>query len=206
MCSLAPLPTINQIARDKTTGIMPMLPYSSMVSNSFIWVMYGSLKDLKPVFFANSAGFILGTYYMFMFSRYCGAMADNLPGTIEQHWKGTSAIVFLNVLLATTLPKNRAQDVVGKAGMLSFIVLFASPLAALKQVIESKSAASIPLPFTIAESVNCFLWTVAGIWEMQDIYIWLPSILGFCCALVQLLLKVMYGDRVHIRRTNSILK
>lgn len=206
MCSLAPMPTIRQIARDKTTGIMPLLPYSSMVSNSFIWVMYGSLKNLKSVFWANSVGFVLGTYYMIMFSRYCGPMANNLPGTVDQHWKGTSAIILFNVLLATSLPKPRARDIIGKVGMLSFIILFASPLAALKQVVESKSAASIPLPFTIASVINCLLWSMVGIYDMKDIYIWLPSVLGLCCAVVQLFLKLIYGDRVHMKRKSSVLQ
>lgn len=200
LCSLAPLPTIRQVSRDKTTGIMPLLPYSSMVSNSFIWVMYGSLKNLKSVFWANAIGFMLGTYYMLMFSRHCGPLANNLPGTIDQHWKGTSAFIVFNVLLATCLPKNEAKDMIGKVGMLSFIVLFASPLAALQQVIQSKSAASIPLPFTIASTINCLLWSIVGIYGMNDVYIWLPSVLGLCCALVQLLLKLIYGDRVHMRR------
>ena len=168
--------------------------------------MYGSLKNVKSVFWANTAGFILGTYYMVVFSRYCSSTANHLPGRIDQHWKGTSAIILFNVLLATSLPKGRAKDMIGKEGMLSFIVLFASPLAALKQVIESKSAASIPLPFTIASIINCSLWAIAGIWEMDDVYIWLPSVLGLCCAVVQLLLKVIYGDRVHImKRTSGIL-
>lgn len=90
--------------------------------------------------------------------------------------------------------------------MLSFtVLLFASPLAALKQVIESKSAASIPLPFTIASVINCFLWAVVGLYEMNDVYIWLPSVLGLCCALVQLALKLIYGDKVHVKKSSSIL-
>ena len=199
LCSLAPLPTIRQISRDKTTGTMPFLPYSSMVSNSFIWVVYGSLKELKSVFLANLVGFMLGTYYMLIFSRYCEPMANNLPGTIEKHWKGTSAIVLFNLMLATYLPKNKAKEIIGKVGMLSFVVLFASPLAALKQVIEAKSAASIPLPFTVASVINCFLWSIVGL-EMHDVYIWLPSVMGLSCAVVQLLLKMIYRDPVNMKQ------
>jgi uncharacterized protein with PQ loop repeat len=111
----------------------------------------------------------------------------------------------LDVMLATSLPKNRARDMIGKVGMLSFTVLFASPLAALKQVVESKSAASIPLPFTIASLINCFLWSVVGKYEMNDVYILLPSVLGLCCALVQLALKLIYSDRVQVKRSSGIL-
>eukprot|EP00804_Cyclotella_cryptica_P025372 CCRYP_012459-RB/>CCRYP_012459-RB protein AED:0.40 eAED:0.40 QI:0/0/0.5/1/0/0/2/1176/227 len=166
LCSLAPLPTIRQIARDKTTGVMPLLPYSSMVSNSFVWVMYG---------------------------------------TVEQHLKAITSIILLNAVLVFSLPKDRAKDFVGKEGMISFIVLFASPLTALKHVIVSKSAASIPLPFTIASVINCLLWSVVGIFQMRDFYIALPSVMGLCCAVAQLVLKAMYRDRVKVKGSSSIL-
>lgn len=38
ICFLAPLPTIYQISRGKTVGNYPLLPYSSMVCNCFVWV------------------------------------------------------------------------------------------------------------------------------------------------------------------------
>lgn len=204
LCSLAPFPTIRQIAREKTTGVMPLLPYSSMVSNSFLWLMYGSLKNLKSVFWTNSVGFLLGTYYFFMFSTYCGSTSD-LPGTVEQHLKATISIILLNVLLVLSLPKTRAKDVIGKEGMISFIVLFASPLTTLKHVIVSKSATSIPLPFTIASVVNCLLWSVVGIFQMHDFYIAFPSVMGLCCAVAQLLLIAMYYDRVKVTGSSALL-
>lgn len=150
------------------------------------------MKQLESVFWANSIGFLLG-------------IIEHLPGTIDQHWKGPSAIILFNAMLATSLPKNRARDMIRKVGMLSFTVLFASPLAALKQVVESKSAASIPLSFTIASLINCFLWSVVGKYEMNDVYILLPSVLGLCCALVQLALKLIYSDRVQVKRSSGIL-
>jgi len=39
--------------------------------------------------------------------------------------------------------------------LLRYIILFASPLAAVKNVIATTSADSIPLPFTIASTINC---------------------------------------------------
>lgn len=88
LCFLAPLPTIRQISRDKTVGNLPLLPYSSMVSNSFVWVMYGLLKKAPSVLYSNAVGVTLGAYYVFMFAKFCGPMASNLPGTVSQHLKG----------------------------------------------------------------------------------------------------------------------
>lgn len=75
-----------------------------------------------------------------------------------------------------------------------YIILFASPLSAVKNVIATKSAASIPLPFTIASTINCSLWSVVGVLLMNDFNIYFPSIMGLLCALAQLFLKGLYGD------------
>ena len=72
--------------------------------------------------------------------------------------------------------------------------MFASPLAALKAVIQSQSAAAIPLPFTIATLANCTLWTIVGIWEMHDMYVYMPEVLGLLLGLCQIYLKWQYGD------------
>lgn len=195
VCFLSPLPTIKQISRDKTVGNLPLLPYSSMVSNSFVWVMYGLLKKAPSVLYSNAVGVSLGAYYFFTFTKYCGPMASNLPGTVSQHLKGAGAIILFNVFLAGWMPKDSASEVIGKEGVLFCIILFASPLAALKHVIVSKSAASIPLPFTLACFFNCVAWSAVGLWVMKDFNIYFPNLLGLSSAVAQLGLKAMYGDR-----------
>mmetsp|Transcript_19158 Transcript_19158/g.34626 ORF Transcript_19158/g.34626 Transcript_19158/m.34626 type:complete len:233 (+) Transcript_19158:138-836(+) len=194
VCFLAPLPTIKQISRDKTVGKFPLLPYSSMLSNAFVWVMYGVMKDLPSVWASNAVGVLLGAYYFTTFVQHCGPMTSNLPGTVEQHLKGTSAIILFNLCLAAS-GVGSASDVIGKEGVVFCIILFASPLAALKTVIVTKSAASIPLPFTLACLVNCIAWSVMGLWKMRDFNIYFPNLLGLCCAVAQLALKGMYGNR-----------
>ena len=195
ICFLAPLPTINQVSRDKTVGNLPLLPYSSMVANSFVWVMYGLMKNLPTVWGSNAVGVLLGAYYFTIFTQHCGPMASNLPGTVSQHLKGTGAIVLFNLCLAASGTAN-ASEFIGKEGVLFCIILFASPLAALKAVIATKSAASIPLPFTCACFVNCTAWMVTGLWKLHDFNIYFPNILGLSCAIAQLSLKAVYGNRV----------
>ena len=196
ICFLAPLPTINEIVRNKTVGALPLLPYSSMVANSFVWVMYGLLKNLPSVYGSNAIGVLLGVYYLKSFIDYCGPMANNLPGTISLHIKGVGAIILLNTALALSGIAN-ASEIIGKEGVLYCIVLFASPLVALQNVIATKSAASIPLPFTLACLLNCLAWTVVGLWKItpSDFNIYFPNIMGLCCAVAQLVLKGIYGSR-----------
>ncbi len=132
LCSLAPLPTILQIARKKSTGNLPLLPYSSMVANGFIWMLYGFLQDLPSVWSANMVGAILGVYYFKEFKSHCPVGSSNLPGTARQHKLIVSWIIFANLFVVFNMPKTKAADIIGKEAVFMYVVLFASPLAALK--------------------------------------------------------------------------
>lgn len=132
LCSLAPLPTILQVARKKSTGNLPLLPYSSMVANGFIWMLYGFLQDLPSVWSANMVGAILGVYYFKEFKSYCPVSSSNLPGTARQHKLIVSWIIFANLFVVFNMSKTKAADIIGKEAVFMYVVLFASPLAALK--------------------------------------------------------------------------
>ena len=43
---LAPLPTIQNIAAEKSVGSLPLLPYSSMIVSAFLWTTYGTCRRL----------------------------------------------------------------------------------------------------------------------------------------------------------------
>lgn len=176
-------------------GSLPLLPYSSMVSNSFVWVCYGLLKGLPSVYMSNAVGLLLGAYYFKSFIEFCGPMSINLPGTVSQHTKGAGCIILLNLCLALSGLEN-ASEIIGKEGVFYCIILFASPLAALKHVIVTKSAHSIPTPFTLACLLNCMAWTVVGWWKIQpsDFNIYFPNMMGLACAVAQLILKGIYGN------------
>ena len=153
----APIPTIFQIQRDKSVGSLPLLPYSSMLSSAFLWVVYGFLKSEPKIWTANGTGLVLALYYVIVFCRYCPKASPTLPGTVQQHLQACAAIIGMTALIALSLPNHTAAQIIGNAGVVLCVIMFSSPLAALKTVFETSSAKSIPLPFTIAAVMNCFL-------------------------------------------------
>ena len=191
LLSLAPLPTMLQIARDKTVGKLPLLPYSTMISNSSLWLMYGLLENLTSVSRCSVVGVMMGAYYISVFVQHCGQNASNLPGTVLQHVQGAGAIILLNLCLAVS-GFRYASDIIGKEGVIICIILFASPLSTMQSVIATQSAESIPLSFTLACLINCTAWFVAGYWQMKDFNIYFPNMLGIVSAAVQVLLKCMF--------------
>lgn len=154
----------------------------------------GILKKESRVWSCNAVGVILGVYYFWAFTRYSPKSSPTLPGSVSQHAKSCFGIVLLSIMIAMKLPGEKAAAILGKMGAGFCIALFASPLAALKTVVQKKSAKSIPLSFTLATVVNCFLWSVVGVLDMQDVNIYLPCLMGLAIGIVEVLLKLLYGN------------
>ena len=171
------------------------MPYSSMVVNAFVWLIYGLLIREKKVWVTNAVGASLGLYYCKEFSKYCSNTARNLPGTKSNHLIGASLIMLITSAIGSMLPVKVAARVVGLEGVAFCIILFASPLASLKNVIATKSAKSIPLPFSLVACVNTLLWSVVGLFEMKDFMIYAPNLMGLGFSLIQVALKLVYNDR-----------
>lgn len=190
---LAPIPTMQQIRQDRAVGSLPLLPYSSMIASTFIWVTYGIMKREPSIWSCNSVGLVLGTLYFLNFVKFAPKAAPTFPGSISQHFQGIMAVIASTLLLAKS-PLQSPVSLIGTAGVLFCIAMFASPLAALKTVVATRSAKSIPLPFTMASLINCGLWSIVGIWGMRDMNIIVPNLLGLTFSLIQVALKLFYGS------------
>lgn len=142
----------------------------------------------------NAFGLVLAFYYVSVFRKHCPKSANGLPGTVPQHIQGTVIIVTFILLIAAALPKESSTDLIGKMGVFFCALMFGSPLAALRNVILTKSAKALPLPFTLATVINCGLWSVFGLLDAHDFNIYAPNLLGLACGIAQLTLIGIYGD------------
>jgi solute carrier family 50 (sugar transporter) len=191
---MAPIPTIQSIRSSKSVGNLPLLPYTSMVASAFLWTTYGYLKGEPKIYQPNGFGLVLGLYYFVSFLKYAPRSSPTLPGAVTTHTQAVLAIAMATLFIASRTIVQDPVDIIGKAGVTMCVLLFASPLAALKSVIQQKSASSIPWPFTIAQVVNCFMWTVAGLYRMKDFNVYMPNGLGLAFSILQVLVKVIYGN------------
>mmetsp|Transcript_8282 Transcript_8282/g.17260 ORF Transcript_8282/g.17260 Transcript_8282/m.17260 type:complete len:218 (-) Transcript_8282:314-967(-) len=192
---LAPIPTIQKIAQDKNVGNLPLLPYTSMIGSTFLWTTYGFLKSESKIWSTNLAGLVLGLFYFFNFVRHAPKASPTLPGSVNRHMQFILGMVVATSLIATMSPTEQlAISIIGSGGVCLAVALFASPLAVLRLVLEKKSAKSIPLPFTLASFANCVLWAITGVFVMDDMNVIIPNVLGLLCSIVQIALKLYYGD------------
>ena len=191
---LSPMSTIRGVARSKSVGGLPALPYSSMVLNCSLWIIYSVLTDQPTIRYANGVGLALGIYYFYTFRIHCPSNAAGLPGTIQQHIQLTGLVIGVALLISALLPRDTAAEVIGKAAVLFCVILFASPLSVLKEAIISRSAQNIPLPFAVASTINTLLWSVSGVLALRDFNVYFPNLLGLACCVAQLVVIFMYGN------------
>mmetsp|Transcript_8655 Transcript_8655/g.11122 ORF Transcript_8655/g.11122 Transcript_8655/m.11122 type:complete len:234 (+) Transcript_8655:255-956(+) len=195
--TLAPIPTINEIAKKQSTMNLPLLPYTSMFVNAFIWTTYGVLTNEIRIWSCNVVSIFCGLYYIRKYLAYVPPGASNLPGNVTAHFQLGSAIIIGTILVVLSCRKEFAKDLVGNAGVILCLVLFGSPLSTLKQVMKTRSAISIPLPFTISCCINCFCWSVFGIFGVNDAKVYFPNVIGFVFAITQLSLICLFGSMGH---------
>lgn len=110
------------------------------------------------------------------------------------HIRATMTVMLSIAALAILLPEQTATTIVGDLGVAFVMMLNASPLVAIKTVLDEKSADSIPLSFTLASIACCFFWSIVGLEQLHDWVVYFPNLVGLCFGLVQLGLKLVYSN------------
>ena len=224
------MPTIQQIMSAGTVGSMPLLPYTSMLSNAFMWTTYGKktigfwlliqMEEQNRIHKLTKETLSVALLRYYFYSRLSENGAQNM--VLQRHWcrpcrlllcsicpqstqaqvivchGGVAAVILGTLLLAIFKPFANTANLLGNIAVLFCIIMFASPLSVIKVVLETKSAKAIPLPFTLVSCVNCFMWSVFGFFEMRDINVYLPNLLGLTSGLVQVALKIIFGDNDNL--------
>ena len=139
---------------------------------------------------ANVIGLTLSSFYFLSYARFTPPGASSLPGKLNQH------VGWFLALLAFVLwfAKSQNPEPIGQVGLFINLAMYASPLAAMKVVLQTKSSEALPLPLTLASLISCISWSVTGYFDMHDIYVYGPPVLGVLCGILQLSLKILYGE------------
>ena len=79
------------------------------------------------------------------------------------------------------------------------ICLYVSPLDTMKRVVQTKSAASLPITLCSANLLNGFLWVAFGITE-GDFYVLTPNAIGSVLSVAQVALYYTYYNTEESRQ------
>jgi len=193
LLTLAPWPTIRELQSKGPVGSLPLLPYTCMSTQCFLWTTYGVLQDQAAIWLPNLLGTGLGLYFFLSFCQCAPRRAPTLPGSVRQHVAAVVGVTVATIVLTVALQRS-ATRAIGATAVAFAVALLASPLAALRTVLETRSAATIPLPFTVMSIVNCSLWLVVGCFRLRDANVIVPNFLGLMFGLLQVALQLKYGN------------
>ncbi|KAG7379790.1 hypothetical protein PHYPSEUDO_008132 [Phytophthora pseudosyringae] len=192
--NLSPAPDMYRVHTFKTTGQMALLPLVFMCFNNHLWLLYGLLTgSYFPLCAAALVGEIAGVIFTSVYYRWardalearrtCGAAILGV------------ALVTLCVLLGIAGKTGQALDQVvqslGYVGATINICLYASPLATIKVVLDTKSSASMPINLCAMIFLNCCMWVATSIVD-DDLFVLIPSVIGLVFSGVQLPLYFVY--------------
>ncbi|CAL9751091.1 unnamed protein product [Musa acuminata subsp. burmannicoides] len=189
----SPAPTFCRIWKSRSVEQFPATPYLATLLNCMMWVLYG-LPMVHPhstlVLTINGSGLVIELIYVLVFlgcSHGDQRLRVLLVLLLEIAFVGA-----VGALILTLVHSHERRSLI--AGVLCVIFgagMYAAPLAAMRQVIRTRSVEFMPLPLSLASFVNGLCWTTYATIRF-DLFITIPNGLGVAFAVAQLALHAVY--------------
>jgi len=191
------------ILRNRCVGKFQLLPYSSMLCGGICWTAYAMLGGSYSFFLISWFQMAIGFLYCVVFWHFCPEDADWLPGTFRLHFRAIFFAVFWILAGVTTSTPAHMKSMFGIMGNVSAIIMYGSPLLAIRTVIEEKSTRSLPFGFTCATTLNAVAWCVYTAGLLQDPFLFIAPALALSLGFVQLTLFACYGCAERVEHGKS---
>lgn len=185
--------TFVRIVKTRSTEEFESLPYICTLLNSCLWTYYGVTKPgAILVATVNAFGTVVEIVYILLFLVFA------TPHKRGRTWVG---VIVLNVgffggaLVVTNLVLQGEKKISGIGFLCAAfnIVMYASPLSAMKTVVRKKSVEYMPFLLSFALLINGGIWALYGL-LVHDWFIGIPNGTGFVLGVIQLVLYAMYRN------------
>ncbi|XP_042053953.1 bidirectional sugar transporter SWEET17-like [Salvia splendens] len=212
---LSPGKTFVRIVKKKSTEEFESLPYICTLLNCELWTYYGIIKpDSYLVATINAFGVVAEITYIALFLIFAPPNSNKrlntalLVGIVNVGFVASTFLVTCFVLDGEDL----RIDSIGFLSAALNIIMYASPLSALKTVVTTKSAEFMPFLLTFFLFLNGGIWTFYA-FLVQDWFLGVPNSIGFVLGALQLLLYAIYRNPTNsdefetnqISQTESLL-
>ncbi|XP_058206111.1 bidirectional sugar transporter SWEET3-like [Rhododendron vialii] len=194
----APILTFKRVISKKSTEEFSCFPYIIALLVSFIYTWYGlpvvSYKwenlSLVPV---NGVGVLLEISYILTYFWFTSA------GEKKKVAMMTVPVILVICITATISAfifhdHHHRKLFVGSVGLLSSATLYASPLVAVKQVIQTKSVEFMPFYLSFLAFLTSSSWLAYALLS-HDLVLASPNLIGTSLAILQLVLYFKYRNK-----------
>ncbi|CBI39541.3 hypothetical protein VitviT2T_020902 [Vitis vinifera] len=198
----SPIGTFRRVVKKKSTENYKGIPYITTLLSTSLWSFYGILKPGGLlVLTVNGAGAIMQFIYVTLFLIYA-------PRDVKIKSMKVAAVLdvgFLGAVIALTLLAFHGSSRLICVGIFCAgltIVMYASPLSAMRMVIKTKSVEFMPFFLSFFLFLNGGVWSVYAV-LVTDFFIGVPNAVGFVLGSAQLILYAVYRNKSRPSATSE---
>ncbi|KAG7391428.1 hypothetical protein PHYPSEUDO_004963 [Phytophthora pseudosyringae] len=202
---LSPVPDLYRVHKQRDTGVMAFMPLVALLLGNHVWLLYAYVvKNIFPLFSVCVFGDVILVIYVAIYAKNCPDRAyvarTCVLGMIP--FVLVTAYAVLVAVEAIDQSRHQVGHVLGYLAVATTLALYLSPFEKVKLVLETKSAAAIPVVLCGIIFVNSSLWLVNGIVD-DDLFIVVPNIVGVILTAIQLTLCYIYRPSRHVSSTDT---
>jgi len=172
--------------RKGSTGDVSGVPLVVGALNSCCWFRYSLLIDDAALIVVNGTGACLNTIWTAAYYAYTQRKL-----LIQVQIVGAVSFFLTLMTYVSYASHESAVSANGTVAAGIAVVLMASPLANLNNVLRTQSTESLPFPMIVANFVLTGLWTLYGD-IIEDSFVKVPNGLGWILSVLQLLLFCIF--------------
>ncbi|CAF0891629.1 unnamed protein product [Adineta ricciae] len=178
----------NRIYRMRSTGDISGFPFVATMVNCTLWLLYGYVGNNSTIVIVNFIGASLELIYALFYLQYTPDR-NSFMRLIGMAAAFLATVAFY--LLYIVSDRATASLHAGVVASFATVIMFGSPLASLKEVIQKQSTESLSLPLCFANLVVPAEWVLYGI-LINDKFVQVPNFLGAILGLIQVFLFYKY--------------
>ncbi|XP_050239960.1 bidirectional sugar transporter SWEET17 isoform X2 [Quercus robur] len=188
---LSPVGTFWRIIKHGSTEEFESLPYICTLLNSALWTYYGIIKPgALLVATINGFGILVEAIFVTLFLIYAPAKSRAKTAILF----GILDVGFLSAAVLVTqlaLQRETRIDAIGFLCAGLNIIMYGSPLAAMRTVVTNKSVEYMPFFLSFFLFLNGGTWTIYAL-LVRDYFLLVPNGSGFLLGTAQLVLYAIY--------------
>ncbi|XP_071965089.1 sugar transporter SWEET1-like isoform X2 [Antedon mediterranea] len=186
----AGIPSCLAIFKTGSTQNVPYLPFLMTLVNNILWFYYGILKNDSTLLVVNGIGGCLQIIYIAVYLYFALSRVKEMRQSLFAMCF-MSALWFL--LQNYVVEPKIIEDRLGLTASTITVLMYASPLAEIAEVIRRKNSASISLALTITSLATSTLWFLYGL-LISDLYIQIPNLPGIVSSSIRLVILHLYPN------------
>ncbi|TKW24876.1 hypothetical protein SEVIR_3G078400v4 [Setaria viridis] len=203
----APILTFKRVIKEASVGEFSCIPYILTLFSCLTYSWYGfpvvssGWKNLT-VFLISSIGVLFEISFISIYLWFAPREKKKLVILIVSL---VLAIFGMTVLISSfTIHTHHIRNVfVGSIGVLSAMLMYSSPLVAVKQVVRTRSVEFMPFYLSLFSFLTSLIWMVYGLLG-RDPYITSPNCVGCATGILQLVVYCIYRSKDRPKTQNNM--